>query len=353
MYRAPTLLLALLVVLDQRGADAIALVDHDCYTDLDADAESLLCEESGITGTIPPSIADFPSLTKVWLQRNQLTGTIPPELTQLADLTALSLSDNQLEGTLDGAFIAKWHTEKPPDGDAGPPQPGDLRCDIDRNDPGFDLPTDVSALVDFEGIYLAEGIRGTIPAEWGTLTNLKELVLGAQLTGEIPDELADLTSLTYFNVATCDPREEGHENHNPEYCNKLTGETPEWCLETGRTCKGISDYDCSGFENSVPRMDARSCKACPENSGAVFAFWILTLLGMCALFAFVYRHRARLLPPKRKAMAVVLWSHIQVMARQDYLQNTFVRRYSLSGAAFCTAMARILILAHSVLCNPL
>ena len=324
MYPPVALLVVVLVELRiywHGAAEATALADHACYTNLDVDESSeMWCQDRGITGTIPPGIAAFTKLEKVWLQGNQLTGSIPPELMQLTGLTDLSLEGNKLGGTLDGALIAKFFTENPPD---GPPKPGAKRCNLDRNKPGFSLPSDVSALVDFDGVWIGGGLGGSIPVEWGTLTNLKDLAFGGinRLTGDIPAELSNLVDLTYFEVTgSCSDRDTGPRpphapspEENAGFCNNIAGETPEWCLEVGRTCKGISDYDCSGFENSVPRMDARTCKECGENSGAVFAFWILTLLGMGLLFTFVYRHRKRLLPPKRKAMMVVLWSHLQVM----------------------------------------
>ncbi len=53
-----------------------------------------------LTGTIPPEIANLPSLFALLLQHNQISGSIPPELGSLASLRYLQLWGNLLSGPI-------------------------------------------------------------------------------------------------------------------------------------------------------------------------------------------------------------------------------------------------------------
>ena len=54
----------------------------------------------GLTGEIPPELADLPHLEYLYLGRNQLSGEIPPELDALTNLQWLDLSNNRLSGEI-------------------------------------------------------------------------------------------------------------------------------------------------------------------------------------------------------------------------------------------------------------
>lgn len=56
----------------------------------------------GLTGSIPPELADLTGLTSLWLYRNRLTGGIPSELAELSGLTVLQLYNNRLSGGIPG-----------------------------------------------------------------------------------------------------------------------------------------------------------------------------------------------------------------------------------------------------------
>ena len=74
------------------------------------------------------------------------------------------------------------------------------------------IPAGLGSLANLEGVYLwGNELTGTIPAELGSLANLVQLQLSEnQLTGPIPDELGSLTNLTILSL----------------WGNELTGEIP-------------------------------------------------------------------------------------------------------------------------------
>ena len=119
----------------------------------------LIGDRVGLTGPIPPELAQLTHLETLWLYRNELTGPIPAELAQLTNLTSLNLGGNELTGP---------------------------------------IPAELAQLTNLISLYLyGNELTGPIPAELGQLTNLETLWLyGNELTGPIPAELARLTNLT-------------------------------------------------------------------------------------------------------------------------------------------------------------
>ena len=160
----------------------------------------------GLTGTIPPQLAQLTALSSLGLFTmdyvcdndgcrdvearlwNRLTGSIPPELGDLSNLRWLSLDGNQLSGTI-------------------PAELGDLsnlmNLILDGNQLSGTIPAELGDLSNLMNLILdGNQLSGTIPAELGDLTNLTWLDLGAnQLSGSIPTELGDLTNLTWLNLA--------------------------------------------------------------------------------------------------------------------------------------------------------
>ena len=57
-----------------------------------------------LSGTIPSSLGEIPTLEKLLLASNELAGTIPSELAQLENLTILELQLNSLSGTIPTEF---------------------------------------------------------------------------------------------------------------------------------------------------------------------------------------------------------------------------------------------------------
>jgi hypothetical protein len=289
-YTLLLLLLWLMLAHEQLSADATALVDHDCYKNLDSNSETMDCQNyvpvknsnqqfDKLTGTSPADIVTkAPKLKRLRAAGNALTGTIPHELANASwGIEHIDLSHNQLTGDLsfvelrlkhkhstlqwinlehnklggmemNASFIALTHKPLDPPGTGeGPPSSDELRINLDFNYPGFFLPENVTALSGFTQLKVV-GCIGTIPASWGTLTNLQDLRLSEnRLTGEIPAEFENIEGLTYFMVQG--DWERGGDRSDPEtkkyFSPRLEGETPEWCLTQGVICKGLIDYDCT------------------------------------------------------------------------------------------------------------
>ncbi|XVF86750.1 hypothetical protein PTKIN_Ptkin18bG0067600 [Pterospermum kingtungense] len=68
---------------------------------------SLNLSSSGLTGEIPPYIANLTQLQYLDLSNNSLTGEVPEFLSQLQSLTVLNLKGNKLNGTLPAELIER------------------------------------------------------------------------------------------------------------------------------------------------------------------------------------------------------------------------------------------------------
>ena len=128
----------------------------------------------GLTGVIPPELAQLDALEYIDLTDNRLSGTVPPELGQLRKLKRINLGVNRLSGP---------------------------------------LPLELGNLSMLESMVLGQNqLSGVIPSELGNLANLRELNFGTNfLTGEVPKELARLTKLETIHIDT----------------NRLTGCVPD------------------------------------------------------------------------------------------------------------------------------
>ena len=118
----------------------------------------LMVADNDLSGSIPSSIGNIATLEQIWLHDNSLTGSIPSELGSLSNLTGLSLGSNNLTGPIPWQFI------------------------------GLDS---------IEGMNLGNnGLTGPIPEEFVNLTTLKALSLvNNELSGQIPRGLTRLTQL--------------------------------------------------------------------------------------------------------------------------------------------------------------
>ena len=221
----------------------------------------LLLHANQLTGGIPAELGSLAGLEELFLNNNQLTGEIPAELGSLTNLEWLRLSGNQLTGEIPAELGSLAGLEGLFLGENGLTGciPGGLR-DVPLNDlaqlgldycmpaaSAGDAATDRAALValynatdganwrnnrnwlsnapmgEWRGVTTDSDSRvtylnlynnqltGEIPAELGSLTNLKGLLLyNNQLTGEMPEELGSLNSLEGLRLNS----------------NQLTGEIP-------------------------------------------------------------------------------------------------------------------------------
>ena len=117
----------------------------------------------GLTGTIPPELADLP-LLRLFLNGNALTRAIPSELGNLVELTQLRLNGNALTGA---------------------------------------IPSELGGLSELRGLWLSKNdLSGEIPRELGELGELMQLNLSNNvLNGEIPSTLTSLKKLNVLRLA--------------------------------------------------------------------------------------------------------------------------------------------------------
>ena len=107
---------------------------------------------NALTGQIPAGLGTLAqTLTRLELQENYLGGTLPPELGDLSALTSLNLSNNRLKGTIPLKILATV--------------PVLLEHYSSELSPDY-----------LKNVQSHSGISGTLPASWGKLTNLVELV---------------------------------------------------------------------------------------------------------------------------------------------------------------------------------
>lgn len=143
----------------------------------------LMLSANGLTGTLPPSLADLPRLGILALNGNQVEGALPPALGQLSFLVSLYLHGNRFSGAI-------------------PVELGNLtnlqNLSLHTNYLTGPIPPQLGALAQLKGLYLHNNrLQGTLPPALGNLSRLDALRLDDnQLSGAIPPELTNLTALT-------------------------------------------------------------------------------------------------------------------------------------------------------------
>ena len=151
-------------------------------TDRNGQLTSLTLPDNGLSGPIPPELADLSNLQVLYLGANELSGVIPPELGNLSNLYVLDLLGNELSGEIPTEL-------------AGLSKLRDLN--LGGNELSGEIPPELADLSNLEVLFLwGNELSGEIPPELADLSNLEVLFLwGNDLSGEIPPELADLSNL--------------------------------------------------------------------------------------------------------------------------------------------------------------
>ena len=195
----------------------------------------------GLTGPIPPELANLLALKRLWLGGNNLSGPIPAELGKLASLTDVDIGANDLTGSI-------------------PPELGKLASlrilKLGWNDLSGPIPPELGNLSSLERLVLNyNDLTGPIPPELGNLAALGSLDLyGNALTGPIPESFLALDVLERFrferNGDLCAPGItdfvtwlDGIEETSGPYCNESdmgaldllyqTSGGPDWTNSSG------------------------------------------------------------------------------------------------------------------------
>ena len=163
----------------------------------------------GLSGVIPPELANLANLTELSLVSNRLTGPIPPELGNLSDLRHLELRSNELTGPIPSELINLENlTDLSLNGNelTGPILPElasleNLRSlSLEFNDLTDAIPPELGNLTNLRILGLGwNKLSGAIPPELGNHVGWLNLY-GNELTGPVPPELGNHANLEYLNL---------------------------------------------------------------------------------------------------------------------------------------------------------
>lgn len=187
----------------------------------DGHITEIIRNQRELSGTLPSTIENLPSLQKLNLYTNQLTGNIPDEVGNLAALEILHLQSNQFTGTI-------------------PSNLGNLSAvealNLNNNQLTGGIPTSLGNLSSVQVLNLSSNpLMGSIPDELGNLSTLSYLYLSSsQLTGTIPTTFANLSNLRALKLSNNQltgtiPSSLGTLSHLETLLltdNQLTGEIP-------------------------------------------------------------------------------------------------------------------------------
>ena len=215
-----------------------------------ANLEWLILLNNQLTGEIPKELGNLANLERLYLSENQLTGCIPYGLRHVvdndfdelglpfcADDDAVSCAaggavpdaakNPELEAdcdtlltardTLAGTASLNWAADTPItqwDGVTVGGTPKRVRgLSLEHGGLTGEIPAELGSLANLRWLVLFNNqLTGAIPVELGDLSNLQGLTLNQnQLTGEIPAELGNLANLQHLDLGG----------------NQLTGEIPK------------------------------------------------------------------------------------------------------------------------------
>ena len=157
----------------------------------------LALRENGLTGSIPPDMADLKLLDVMALEANAITGSIPAEIGYLARLQVIVVSDNLLSGPIPSEF-----------GNLN----GLSQLEVANNRLTGPIPPKLGDLERLRHLDLSDNpLIGPVPPELGDLRQLRVLrVNGTLLSGQLPLELIGLPLrvFTWDGTDLCAPDDE-------------------------------------------------------------------------------------------------------------------------------------------------
>jgi hypothetical protein len=143
---------------------------------------AIILPQSGLSGTVSPSLGSLSLLRILVLSGNYLTGRIPPEIGQVRALRKLDLSSNALSGPIPRTLFNCTQL---------------LSIDLSGNSLTGMIPTELGRLIKLEhlSLYLNALSRG-IPNSLGNCTSLRKLwIRNNNLSGAIPSVFRRMTLL--------------------------------------------------------------------------------------------------------------------------------------------------------------
>ncbi|CAL5053514.1 unnamed protein product [Urochloa decumbens] len=169
-----------------------------CSTEAPHRVIELNLASEGITGFIPPCIANLTFLTKLQLSNNSFHGGIPSELGLLSQLKDLNLSMNSLAGKIPAELSSCSQLQI---------------LGLWNNSLHGQIPSSLSQCMHLQEINLRNNkLQGSIPSALGNLPELQIMVLARnQLNGFIPSSLGSSHFLRFVDLGS----------------NALTGGIPE------------------------------------------------------------------------------------------------------------------------------
>lgn len=186
----------------------------------------LWLSDMNITGEIPESLSNLTKLEVLDLSENWMQGTIPMWIWQLKKLKYLYLFDNNFTGEIADNITALDLVE----------------IDLSSNKLTGTIPGDFGKLTNLTLLFLYQNqLCGSIPPSIGLLPNLYDIRLfNNMLSGALPSELGKHSPLANFEVGN----------------NNLSGELPEGL------CSNRKLYDIVVFNNSFSGKLPESLDGC-------------------------------------------------------------------------------------------
>ena len=198
---------------------------------------------SGLSGTIPPELAELKELEVLALGSSELTGGIPRELGSLPRIQNLTLSHSELSGSIPASLGQLSRTL--------------VKLFLNGNQLTGKIPQELGQLEQLKMLRLDENsLSGSIPPKLGQLTQLTMLDLADnRLTGEIPWQLGRLAELEEFYLGG----------------NQLSGCIPVGLVKAGVDPRRPLRFASSGVSNDLHRLGLEVCgeKTRPPGSGSL------------------------------------------------------------------------------------
>lgn len=147
---------------------------------------SLKLPGNGLSGGLPPSIANLTKLQNLVLSGNSLSGVLPPTIGSMPSLIELDLTGNVLSGPIPASI-------------AGPRM---TTLSLSRNRLTGSIPVELGSAPRLNYLYLnGNELTGTIPAALASLSSAYYIYLNSNnLSGSIPVQLGTMQSLARLDL---------------------------------------------------------------------------------------------------------------------------------------------------------